>query len=103
MISARSKKLFLAVAAIGVLSAALAPSASLAEGRSASSVAEEYAAYAFDLLFLRTTGVVKTAIGALILIPAYPISLASGESDEVLDRCIHDPVKETFTRRLGDF
>ena len=34
---------------------------------------------------------------------AYPVGLASKKSDVVVDRCISDPARYTFTRPLGEF
>ena len=58
--------------------------------------------YAFDLLVLRTAGVAKIAFGSLFLIPAYPLSIGSGASDEVVSRLVVEPARDTFQRPIGD-
>ena len=58
--------------------------------------------YAYDLLVLRTTGLVQTAVGAAFLIPAYPISIGSGASDEIVSRLVVDPARDTFQRPIGE-
>jgi hypothetical protein len=59
--------------------------------------------YVYDVAILRTTGVLKTAIGAAFLIPAYPISLASEQNASIVERLVTEPAKDTFTRPIGDF
>ena len=73
-----------------------------ADEPSTTNAADRTGSYAFDLLVLRPAGVLKTAIGGVLLIPAYPLSIASGSRDEIVSRLVADPAQDTFTRPLGD-
>ena len=59
------------------------------------------ATISWDLLVLRPLGLVQTVVGVGFFAVFYPIALVTGGSDHVLDYCIVDPGKQTFTRRLG--
>lgn len=88
-----------ALAAVTALSAALA-----AFGAAPAAAATEDpnpASMAYDLVVLRPLGLVQTVVGAGFFAVFYPISLATGGSDHVLEFCILSPVEQTFTRRLG--
>ena len=66
--------------------------------QAANSVADK----TFDALLLRPFGFVRLVVGAAYLLPAYPLSLASGQSDEVLERLVTEPFEVTFRKPLGD-
>ncbi len=86
-----------ALAAATALSAALA-----AVGAAPAAAADPNpASMAYDLVVLRPLGLVQTVVGAGFFAVFYPISLATGGSDHVLEFCILSPVQQTFTRRLG--
>ena len=57
----------------------------------------------YDALIERPIGLVETAIGIGVASIAYPVGLASNKSQAVVDRCISDPARYTFTRPLGEF
>ena len=88
-------------AALAMLAIALAPTTALAAEEE--SGAERAAAITFDLVILRPAGFVRFAVGSLILWVALPLSLASGETQEVMEKLVGEPAKYTFTRKLGDF
>jgi hypothetical protein len=57
---------------------------------------------AYDAVVLRPLGFIQTAVGATVFLLAYPISLATGGTDHVVDACITGPVEQTFERPLGE-
>lgn len=57
---------------------------------------------AYDAVVLRPLGFIQTAVGATFFLFAYPISLATGGTDHVVDACITGPVDQTFERPLGE-
>lgn len=57
----------------------------------------------YDAAIERPLGIAETAFGVGITTVAYPLSIGSGNSSLVVDRCITKPGQYTFTRALGDF
>jgi len=57
----------------------------------------------YDAALERPMSLVETVVGVGIAGVAYPLSLGSGQSKQVLERCIKEPARNTFTRALGDF
>lgn len=55
----------------------------------------------YDLLVLRPLGVVQLAVGAVALVPSYPIAWLFDGEGEVVRACLTDPVDRTFRRPLG--
>jgi hypothetical protein len=79
------------------LALALLPTAEArAEGRTVAGIV-------YDVAIERPIGLAETAIGVGITGVAYPIALAAGKTDLVVERCIGMPGRYTFTRGLGDF
>ena len=56
----------------------------------------------FDALILRPLGLVQTVVSASIFLVAYPVSLVTGGSEDVIEICIEQPVAQTFRKPLGD-
>ena len=56
---------------------------------------------AYDLLMLRPLGFVQLAVGAVALVPSYPIAWFVGGQDDVVEACVTDPARRTFARPLG--
>ena len=98
MILRRAKRF---VAALAVLSIALAPATALAEEEAMG--AERVAAIAFDLVILRPAGFVRFVLGSAIATVVLPFALISGQAEETLDTLVGDPGEYTFLRELGDF
>ena len=57
---------------------------------------------AYDLLLLRPLGLVQLAVGAVALVPSYPIAWFLGGQDDVVEACVTDPARRTFARPLGE-
>lgn len=59
----------------------------------------------FDVLILRPTGFVATAVGAVLFVPAALLALPNGRAgvDQARERFITVPVESTFSRELGDW
>jgi hypothetical protein len=57
----------------------------------------------YDAVLERPLSLVETVVGVGIAGVAYPLSLGSGRAERVLERCIKEPARNTFTRSLGDF
>jgi hypothetical protein len=57
----------------------------------------------YDAIIERPIGLVETVVGLGVASVAYPVGLASNNSQAVVDRCISDPARYTFTRPLGRF
>jgi len=57
----------------------------------------------YDALIERPIGLVETTVGLAVATVAYPVGLATHKSDVVVDRCISEPARYTFTRPLGKF
>jgi hypothetical protein len=87
--------LALSLAALGLLVAGPA----LADGEQRTTAA----GVLYDAVIERPLSLVETAFGVGITAVAYPLSLGSGRSDVVVQRCITAPAKYTFKRPLGDF
>ena len=76
-----------------------------------SALAEQYfeskepggGAMIYDLVALRTTGVVATAVGAVFWVVTLPFSALGGNVDTATEKLVKDPAKFTFTRPLGEF
>jgi len=56
---------------------------------------------AYDLLLLRPLGLVQLAVGAVALVPSYPIAWFLGGQDDIVEACVTDPARRTFARPLG--
>jgi len=94
-INAAARRFTLALAGLLAFGLFGAGNATAAPDRSASAILG-------DLLFERPMGLVETAIGTGIAAVAWPLSLPSGHSDEIVERCIARPARHTFTRSLGE-
>jgi hypothetical protein len=57
----------------------------------------------YDAAIERPIGLAETALGVGVAGIAYPLSLGSGSSDIVLERCVSSPARYTFKRALGRF
>ncbi len=57
----------------------------------------------YDALIERPMGVAETALGLAITPIAYPLSLGSGRSAQVIQHCVRQPARYTFARSLGRF
>ncbi len=64
--------------------------------------AEQFGRKVFDALILRPLGLVQTVVSASFFLVAYPVSLVTGGSDDVIEICIEQPVAQTFRKPLGD-
>jgi hypothetical protein len=60
---------------------------------------------AFDVLFLRTSGLAVFAVGAVMFIPAAVLATPGGNEavDEAGDRFVRAPANYLFTRPIGEF
>jgi hypothetical protein len=56
----------------------------------------------YDLLLLRPLGLVQLAVGAVALVPSYPVAWFLGGQDDVVEACVTDPARRTFARPLGE-
>lgn len=59
--------------------------------------------YVYDIGVLRTTGLLKTVIGSVLWVPAYPMAIASEQGRVVTERLVTEPARDTFKRPLGEF
>lgn len=57
----------------------------------------------YDAAIERPIGLAETAVGIGVAGLAYPLSLGSGSSDQILERCVSSPARNTFTRAIGHF
>jgi hypothetical protein len=55
----------------------------------------------YDAVVLRPLGFVQVVVGAVVLVPAYPVALLVDGDEDVWRACIADPVERTFRRPLG--
>ena len=84
---------------VAVLTGSVAPAHAEAER---TQTAEQFGRKVFDALVLRPLGLVQTVVSASIFLVAYPISLVTGGSDDVIEACIEQPVAQTFRKPLGE-
>ena len=56
---------------------------------------------AYDAVVLRPLGFLQVVLGAVVLVPAYPVALLVDGDEDVWRACIADPVERTFRRPLG--
>ena len=80
---------------------------------------EETGGKVFDVAILRTGGLIRTCVGGVFLIGAYPLSLigeaielavlddppafGKGRSRDSFEFLVSEPFEDTFQRSLGDF
>jgi hypothetical protein len=57
----------------------------------------------YDVAIERPIGLAETVVGVGIAGIAWPIALGTGQTDVVVERCIAEPGRYTFTRSIGDF
>jgi hypothetical protein len=50
----------------------------------------------------RPLGLVETTLGVAVAGVAYPIALGAGKTDLVVERCIAEPARYTFSRGIGE-
>ena len=55
----------------------------------------------YDAVVLRPLGFVQVVVGAVLLVPAYPVALLVDGDEDVWRACVGDPVERTFRRPLG--
>lgn len=92
------------LAALGMLTALgllAAPYAATAE--TGADVADRWGGYVFDALILRPAAVVQLAVGAVAFPVPWVMSLGTGQSPDILDRCVAIPFDDAFVRPMGDF
>jgi len=56
---------------------------------------------AYDAVVLRPLGFLQVMVGAVVLVPAYPVALLVDGDEDVWRACVGDPVERTFRRPLG--
>ncbi len=56
---------------------------------------------AYDAVVLRPLGFLQVVVGAVVLVPSYPVALLVDGDEDVWRACIADPVERTFRRPLG--
>ena len=56
---------------------------------------------AYDAVVLRPLGFLQVVLGAVVLVPSYPVALLVDGDEDVWRACIADPVERTFRRPLG--
>ena len=56
---------------------------------------------AYDAVVLRPLGFLQIVVGAVVLVPSYPVALLVDGDEDVWRACIADPVERTFRRPLG--
>ena len=56
---------------------------------------------AYDAVVLRPLGFLLVVVGAVVLVPSYPVALLVDGDEDVWRACIADPVERTFRRPLG--
>ena len=56
---------------------------------------------AYDAVVLRPLGFIQVVVGAVVLVPSYPVALLVDGDEDVWRACIADPVERTFRRPLG--
>jgi hypothetical protein len=93
--------------AIAVLILLLSPLAISAESSSSGDDLERVARRpgvarsAYDLVVLRPLGFVQVVVGAVLLVPSYPVALLVDGDEDVWRACVAEPVGRTFQRPLG--
>ena len=55
----------------------------------------------YDLVVLRPLGFVQVVVGAVLLVPSYPVALLVDGDEDVWRACVAEPVERTFQRPLG--
>ena len=55
----------------------------------------------YDAVVLRPLGFLQVVVGAVVLVPSYPVALLVDGDEDVWRACIADPVERTFRRPLG--
>ena len=94
---------FARLVAVGAALALLATAGpSRALGPDEGTGAERAGRVGFDLLILRPLNLVTTVVSLVGAAIAYPVTLAFGGEDQVVDYLVKDPVDRTFRRPLGD-
>jgi hypothetical protein len=56
---------------------------------------------AYDAVLLRPLGFLQVVVGAVVLVPSYPVALLVDGEDDVWRACVAEPVERTFRRPLG--
>ena len=82
---------------------AVLTSPSISHAQSERGASDRIGGYVFDALILRPASFAQLIVGSVVLVVAYPLSLASGDKQTVLETCTLDPFEDTFRRSLGDF
>ena len=76
-----------------------------------SALADEYmrskepggGAMIYDLLAVRTTGIVATAVGAVFWVVTLPFSALGDNIDQATEKLVKAPARYTFKRPIGEF
>ena len=76
-----------------------------------SALADEYlknkepggGAMIYDLLAVRTTGLVATAVGSVFWVITLPFSALGDNVDAATEKLVKSPARYTFKRPLGEF
>ena len=55
----------------------------------------------FDAVVLRPLGFVQLAVGTVLFLPFYPMSLLADGGEDLYRACLSDPFERTFRRPLG--
>ena len=55
----------------------------------------------FDAVLLRPLGFVQLAVGTVLFLPFYPLSLVADGGEDLFHACVSDPFERTFRRPLG--
>lgn len=55
----------------------------------------------YDAVVLRPLGFAQLVVGAIFLVPSWPVSLLFGEGDFVYHACVGAPAEQVFGRPLG--
>ena len=58
---------------------------------------------AVDLILIRPISLVRAMLGGFSLTVAYPLSLLSGDSDDILHMALLDPLDYALERPLGEW
>jgi hypothetical protein len=56
---------------------------------------------AYDAVVLRPLGFLQVVVGAVVLVPSYPVALLVDGDEDVWRACVAEPVERTFRRPLG--
>jgi hypothetical protein len=62
---------------------------------------EEPIGRVYDALVLRPIGFAQLVVGAVFLVPSWPVSLLFGEGDFVYEACVGATAEQVFGRPLG--